>query len=69
MNWIKTTDKLPDFHVKVLFFAGDRDGIRLGALYRHSHKFVSGYDAFYKCDVSHWASIQAPQTEVIGATK
>ena len=58
-NWILTSEKLPDFHKAILFYAGETDGIRMGAFYRFSHKFISDGDKFFKTDVTHW--MEMPQ--------
>lgn len=59
-EWISVNDELPEFHTEVLFYAGDRDGWRIGAFYANSHKFISDGDKFYKSDVTHWQHLVKP---------
>ncbi len=65
MEWIDIKNKVPDFHVPILFYV-DGTGVMKGAFYRNSHKFKA-YDryteaAFYKADVSHWMPLPEPPT-------
>jgi hypothetical protein len=57
MNWIETGKQLPEFHKDILFYAGAIDGVRMGRFYRHSHKFISDGDKFFKVDVTHWMNV------------
>jgi hypothetical protein len=52
-EWISIKDRLPEFNKNVLFYGKDKV-LRIGALYRHSHKFISDGDKFYVSDVPHW---------------
>jgi len=61
MEWVSVKDKLPEFSVNILFYAGLKDGIRLGRLYRHSHRFISDGDKFYMDEVTHWAELKPPE--------
>jgi len=62
MEWIKVSDELPEFHKQILFNVRGADGIRVGALYRNSHQFISTGDKFFKSDVTHWMSMpERPQ--------
>lgn len=58
MNWIKTTEQLPEFHKDVMFYTVD--GIRIGRLYASSNKFKSDWDVFYLSDVTHWMPMPNP---------
>ena len=54
-QWISVEDRLPEFHIQILFYAGNIDGLLKGAFYRHSHRFQdNGGNFFYKSDVTHW---------------
>ena len=64
-KWIKVKDKLPPFHKTILFYAGEVDGIRMGAFYRFSHKFISNGDKFNKSDVTHWMDMPTKPEDFI----
>jgi len=59
-EWISVNSRLPDFHVPIIFYAGKQDGVRIGQLYRASHKFISDGDKFHKSDVTHWQPLPEP---------
>ena len=58
MKWIKTEDSMPEFNREVLFYSENK--FRIGAFYRHSHRFISDGDKYFKSDVSHWSYIEKP---------
>ena len=62
-NWISVEDRLPEFHKDILFYAGAIDGVRMGRLYRNSHRFISDGDKFFKSDVTHWQELPEPPTK------
>jgi len=63
-QWISVEDRLPDFHIQILFYAGDMDGLLKGAFYRHSHRFRDNEgNFFYKSDVTHWMPLPEPPKE------
>lgn len=59
-KWIETKKSTPDFDVDILFYCGEKDGIRKGRFYRHSHRFISNGDKFYRADVTHWMPLPEP---------
>ena len=62
MEWISVKDRLPEFSKEILFYCSSEkmNKFRLGAFYRHSHKFISDGDKYYKHEVSHWMSPEPP---------
>lgn len=66
MQWIKTTDRLPDVGVPVLFYTID-DMYDVGELmkgYRGVPWVFSGFEAIYKPEeVTYWALITEPPKE------
>ena len=60
MKWISVKDRLPEFHVDILFYAGKKDGTLKGRFYRKSHKFISNGNKFHKVDVTHWMPLPEP---------
>jgi hypothetical protein len=60
-NWISVTDRLPEFHKKVLFYHQVMDGIFLGSFIKGSYKFRDATgDSFYNSDITHWQPLPAP---------